>query len=46
MSLNSEGYLRQVEDAPKGFEFDLVWVSAGFDTYVEDWGGMLALDSY
>jgi len=46
LSLDSSGYIKQVEDAFKGFDFDLVGVSAGFDTYVEDWGGLLGLEDY
>jgi len=46
--LNMDGsrYLRQVEDAFLGFEPDIVAVSAGFDTYLQDWGGLLRLEDY
>jgi acetoin utilization deacetylase AcuC-like enzyme len=46
--LNMDGsrYLRQVEDAFQGFDPDIVGVSAGFDTYLEDWGGLLKLEDY
>lgn len=46
--LNMDGsrYLRQVEDAFQGFDPDIVCVSAGFDTYLEDWGGLLKLEDY
>lgn len=46
LNMDSCGYLRQVEEAFEGFEFDLVGVSAGFDTYVEDWGKLLSNDDY
>ena len=46
--LNMDGsrYLKQVEDAFSVFEPDIVAVSAGFDTYLEDWGGLLRLEDY
>ncbi len=46
LSLDSQGYLRQVEAAFKGFDYDVVGVSAGFDAYVEDWGGMLSREEF
>jgi acetoin utilization deacetylase AcuC-like enzyme len=41
--LNMDGsrYLSQVEDAFQNFDYDIVGVSAGFDTYLEDWGKLL-----
>lgn len=44
--LDSSGYLRQVEEAFIGFEYDIVGVSAGFDTYIEDWGRLLRVEDY
>jgi acetoin utilization deacetylase AcuC-like enzyme len=44
--VDSDGYLRQVEAAFDGFEGDMVAVSAGFDTYLEDWGGLLKKEDY
>jgi acetoin utilization deacetylase AcuC-like enzyme len=46
IQMNSDGYLRQVEAAFDGFEGDIVAVSAGFDTYIEDWGGLLETVDY
>ncbi|MFB3766273.1 MAG: histone deacetylase family protein [Methanotrichaceae archaeon] len=46
LSLDSSSYIRQVEDAFNGFEYDIVGVSAGFDTYIEDWGGLLTTKDY
>ena len=46
LDMNEKGYLRQVEDAFEGFEYDIVAISAGFDTYVEDWGGLLTNDDF
>ena len=37
---------KQIEDAFEGFEYDIVAISAGFDTYVEDWGGLLSIEDY
>jgi acetoin utilization deacetylase AcuC-like enzyme len=41
LNMDEEGYQRQLKDAFQGFEYDIVAVSAGFDNYVEDWGGLL-----
>lgn len=46
LSMDKNGYIRQIEDAFKGFEYDLVAISAGFDTYVEDWGELLGIENY
>jgi acetoin utilization deacetylase AcuC-like enzyme len=46
LKLDRTGYLDQVENALEMYEFDLVAVSAGFDTYIEDWGGLLAVEDY
>lgn len=46
LRLDSSGYLRQVEETFIGFEYDIVGVSAGFDTYIEDWGGLLRVEDY
>ncbi len=46
LSMDKSRYLRQVEDAFIGFKPDIVGVSAGFDTYVEDWGGLLKIEDY
>jgi acetoin utilization deacetylase AcuC-like enzyme len=46
LNINEKRYLRQVEDAFKDFECDIVAISAGFDTYVEDWGGLLTNDDF
>ena len=46
LDMDEKGYLRQVEDAFEGFEYDIVAISAGFDTYVEDWGGLLTNDGF
>ncbi len=46
LKLDRSGYLDQVERALAIHNFDLVAVSAGFDTYIEDWGGLLTFDDY
>ncbi|MCX6674671.1 MAG: histone deacetylase family protein [Methanothrix sp.] len=46
LTLDAGGYLRQVEAALHGFDFDIVGVSAGFDTYIEDWGELLSNDDF
>ncbi len=46
LNMDASGYLKQVENAFSGFDFDIVGVSAGFDTYIEDWGGLLRTEDY
>jgi acetoin utilization deacetylase AcuC-like enzyme len=46
LNMDVGGYLKQVEESFKGFECDIVGVSAGFDTYAEDWGGLLSTEDY
>jgi acetoin utilization deacetylase AcuC-like enzyme len=46
LTLNSDGYIRQIEVALEDNSFDIIGVSAGFDTYLKDWGGLLGLDDY
>jgi acetoin utilization deacetylase AcuC-like enzyme len=46
LNLDESGYLIQVEDGLRNFEYDIIGVSAGFDTYIEDWGGLLTNDDF
>jgi acetoin utilization deacetylase AcuC-like enzyme len=46
LTMDARGYLKQVEAAFQGFDCDIVGVSAGFDTYIEDWGGLLSNDDF
>lgn len=46
LTLDPAGYIGQVERAVAESDFDLLAVSAGFDTYVLDWGGLLDLTDY
>jgi len=46
LNMNGNDYLKQVKNAFNDFECDIVGVSAGFDTYVEDWGGLLRIEEY
>ena len=46
LNMDEKGYLSQVEDAFEGFEYDIVAISAGFDTYIEDWGGLLTNNDF
>ncbi len=41
-----ERYLHQLEADLRGYEADIVAVSAGFDRGVNDWGGMLTVEDY
>ncbi|MCX8206549.1 MAG: histone deacetylase family protein [Methanothrix sp.] len=46
IKLESGGYIEQVEKALESHEYDIICVSAGFDTYRLDWGGILDIDDY
>ena len=46
LDMDESRYLRQVKEAFQGFDFDIVGVSAGFDTYLEDWGKLLKMEDY
>ena len=46
LSLDSSGYINQVEEAFENFDYDVIGVSAGFDTYIEDWGKLLYTEDY
>jgi acetoin utilization deacetylase AcuC-like enzyme len=46
LELDESSYLGQEEDAFQGFDCDIVGVSAGFDTYLEYWGGLLKMEDY
>ncbi|VVB68903.1 Histone deacetylase domain protein [uncultured archaeon] len=46
LTMDVSGYIRQIEAAFQGSDFDIVGVSAGFDTYKEDWGGLLETKDY
>lgn len=46
LTLDADGYKRQIESALDSHPFELLGVSAGFDTYIEDWGGLLSQEDY
>ena len=46
LNMDESRYSSQVKEAFKGFDFDIVGVSAGFDTYLEDWGKLLKMEDY
>ena len=46
LTMGAGGYLKQVESALEGNSYDIVGVSAGFDTYLDDWGGLLGIEDY
>jgi len=46
LNMDQSRYLGQVKEAFLGFDCDIVGVSAGFDTYLEDWGGLLKIEDY
>lgn len=46
LNMDESRYLGQVKEAFLGYECDIVGVSAGFDTYLEDWGRLLKTDDF
>jgi acetoin utilization deacetylase AcuC-like enzyme len=46
LDMDESRYLKQVVAAFQGFDYDIVGVSAGFDTYLEDWGKLLKNEDY
>jgi len=46
LNMDESRYLSQVKEAFQGFDFDIVGVSAGFDTNIEDWGKLLKMEDY
>ncbi|MCK9440665.1 MAG: histone deacetylase family protein [Methanothrix sp.] len=46
LNMDESRYLSQVEGAFQGFDYDIVGVSAGFDTYLEDWGRLLKKEDF
>jgi acetoin utilization deacetylase AcuC-like enzyme len=46
LNMDESRYLGQVKEAFRGFECDIVGVSAGFDTYIEDWGRLLSKEDF
>ena len=46
LGMDCRGYLGQIEKALQESDFDVIGVSAGFDTYEEDWGGLLRMEDY
>ena len=46
LNMDQSRYLGQIIEAFQGFDYDIVGVSAGFDTYIEDWGGLLKIEDY
>lgn len=46
LNMDESRYLSQVNGAFQGFDYDIVGVSAGFDTYLEDWGKLLKKEDY
>jgi acetoin utilization deacetylase AcuC-like enzyme len=46
LDMDESRYLSQVKNAFQEFDFDIVGVSAGFDTYLEDWGKLLKMEDY
>ncbi len=46
LNMDESRYLGQVKEAFQGFDCDVVGVSAGFDTYLEDWGRLLKTEDF
>jgi len=46
LNMDESRYLGQVKESFQGFECDIVGISAGFDTYIDDWGRLLSKDDF
>ncbi|HOT06825.1 MAG: Histone deacetylase domain protein [Methanosaeta sp. PtaB.Bin039] len=46
IGLDAGAYIEQVKSSIEEASYDLLAISAGFDTYVEDWGGLLTLSDF
>jgi len=46
LDIDQSGYVEQVRLAMQSQDYDIVGISAGFDGYVEDWGGLLRTEDY
>jgi hypothetical protein len=46
LSMDASGYLKQIEVALVGDDYEIKGVSAGFDTYAGGWGGLLETKDY
>lgn len=46
LNLDISRYIEEVASALKFNDYDIVAVSAGFDTYIEDWGKMLTNEDF
>jgi acetoin utilization deacetylase AcuC-like enzyme len=43
---NGDRFVDDVTRSLEVYDYDIVCVSAGFDTYIEDWGGLLSNDDF
>lgn len=46
LEINGSKYLEQVRRALNSNYYDIIGVSAGFDTYIEDWGRLLSNEDF
>ena len=46
LNMDESRYLSQVKGAFQGCDYDIIGVSAGFDTYLEDWGKLLKREDF
>jgi acetoin utilization deacetylase AcuC-like enzyme len=46
LNMDVQGYFKQIEVALQSNDYDIIGVSAGFDTYIKDWGGLLETSDY
>lgn len=46
LQIDGTGYLAEVKKALDSSNYDIIGVSAGFDTYIEDWGRLLSNDDF
>lgn len=46
LQIDGDGYRAEVKKALYSSSYDIIGVSAGFDTYIEDWGRLLTNDDF
>lgn len=46
LQINGSGYLADVKEALESSHYNIIGVSAGFDTYIEDWGRLLTNEEF
>ena len=46
ISKERKDYIEEISNVLSGRRYDIIGISAGFDNYMKDWGGLLATEDY